>query len=262
MGAVGITVLIIVVIIVVIGIALVVSYNRFVAQRNIVTESWRQIDVELKRRHDLIPNLIETVKAFAGHERQVFESVTRARSMAEQVRTTPGINADQQAAAERELSGSLGRLIAVAENYPQLQSNQNFMALQQELIDTEDRIAAGRRFYNGNVRALNTRIESFPSNLIAGGFKFKKEQYFELDDPTERQAVKVDFSSTTGNAPAPEGTYYPPAQQQQAAYPPPAVEATPPQEYQTPAAAPQPEQQPAYPPPPQPGGFGQTPPPS
>lgn len=214
MGTGTVILLIVIALIVLVGAAFAVSYNRFVRQRNLVTESWRQIDVELKRRYDLIPNLIETVKAFASHERQVFEAVTQARSMAEHVRSQPGIHADQQAAAEQQLSGSLGRLIAVAENYPTLRSNENFLGLQRELTDTEDRIAAGRRFYNGNVRALNTRIEAFPSNLIAGIFKFTKEQYFELDDPAARNAVRADFSSLTGNPPAPSGGY-----QQQAAPP-------------------------------------------
>lgn len=207
MNAIGIVLLIIGIIVVLVVISLIVSYNRFVTQRNLVTESWRQIDVELKRRYDLIPNLIETVKAFATHERQVFESVVQARAEAQQVRSREGIHAAEQAGAEKNLSGALGRLFAVAENYPTLKSDQNFLGLQNEMTDTEDRIAAGRRFYNGNVRALNTRIEAFPSNLIAGAFKFEKEQYFELDEPAARDAVRADFSSLTGAGPAPQSNY-------------------------------------------------------
>ena len=207
MGATGIVLVIIGVIIVLVVVSLIVSYNRFVTQRNLVTESWRQIDVELKRRYDLIPNLIETVKAFATHERQVFESVVQARAQALQVHQQGGINAAQQAGAEKNLGGALDRLFAVAEDYPDLKSNENFLGLQNEMTDTEDRIAAGRRFYNGNVRALNTRIEAFPSNLIAGGFKFEKEQYFELDEPAARDSVRADFSSLTGAGPSPQSTY-------------------------------------------------------
>ncbi|WP_153504455.1 LemA family protein [Cumulibacter manganitolerans] len=214
----GVIILIIVVAILLIaGVASISMYNRFVSQRNLVAESWRQIDVELKRRYDLIPNLIETVKAFASHERQVFESVIAARSNAVNVHDAPGRTPEAQAHAEQQLSGSLGRLFALAESYPTLQSNQNFLNLQNEMTDTEDRIAAGRRFYNGNVRALNTRVESFPANIIANMFGFKKEQYFELDDIGARDSVRADFSSLTGRGPSdreqyrqPSGTGVPP----------------------------------------------------
>jgi LemA protein len=209
----GVIILIIVVAILLIaGIAVISMYNRFVQQRNLVAESWRQIDVELKRRYDLIPNLIETVKTFATHERQVFESVVQARANAVQVHDTPGRTPEAQAQAEKQLSGSLGRLFALAENYPTLQSNQNFLGLQNEMTDTEDRIAAGRRFYNGNVRALNTRVESFPANIIANIFGFQKEQYFELDDIGARDAVRADFSSLTGRGPSERDTYRQPTE--------------------------------------------------
>lgn len=212
----GVVVLIIVLaILLVAAVSVVVMYNRFVAQRNLVAESWRQIDVELKRRYDLIPNLIETVKAFATHERQVLESVVRARANAIQVHDTPGTSPQAQANAEQSLSGTLGRLFALAESYPTLKSDQNFVNLQNQMTDTEDRIAAGRRFYNGNVRALNTRVESFPSNLVASTFGFAKEQYFELDDIGARDAVRADFSSLTGSGPSSRETYRQPGELQQ-----------------------------------------------
>jgi LemA protein len=170
--------------------AVAVSYNRFVRQRNLVQESWRQVDVELKRRHDLIPNLVETVKGYATHEREVFEAVTRARAQA----AAPGSSPAQQAQQEGILGQALGRLFAVAEAYPELKASTNFLELQRELTDTEDRIAAGRRFYNANVRAMNTRVESFPSNLVAGVFSFHKEEYFEVEDEAVRSAPTVDFS--------------------------------------------------------------------
>jgi LemA protein len=171
-------------------VGIVVSYNRFVRQRNLVQESWRQVDVELGRRHDLIPNLVETVKGYAAHERTVLQSVVEARTAA--VATGGGVAA--QAKAEATLAGSLRGLFAVAENYPDLKAAGPFQQLQSQLAETEDRIAAGRRFYNGNVRALNTRVEAFPSSLIASSFHFEKAEYFEVDDPQVRAPVAVDFS--------------------------------------------------------------------
>lgn len=168
----------------------VAQYNLLVKLRNLVQEAWRQIDVELQRRHDLIPNLVETVKAYAKHERETFEAVTKARSMAAQ----PGSSPAEQAAQENILTQALGKLFAVAEDYPELKADKNFQQLQAELTNTEDRIAAGRRFYNANVRELNTKIETFPVNIIAGMFGFKKEEYFETEDPAARQAPQVDFS--------------------------------------------------------------------
>jgi LemA protein len=204
-----------VILIVLLAVWLMVSYNRFVRQRNLVQESWRQIDVELQRRHDLIPNLVETVKAFAAQERNVLVSVIEARNRAEAVRQSPGIHAAEQAQAEGALQRAVGGLFAVAEAYPDLKSNQNFLALQQQLAETEDRIAAGRRFYNANVRAINTRVEAFPSNMVANAFKFAKEEYFEVDDPASRAAVQVDFSGL-GQIPAGPGS----AQQQANVLPP------------------------------------------
>lgn len=180
-----------VVLVVVIGLA--VSYNRFVRQRNLVAESWRQIDVELQRRHDLVPNLVETVRGYAAHEREVFESATRARAEAERVRAEARADRQRRASAENSLSTAVATVVAVAENYPQLKADQTFLALQQQLVDTEDRIAASRRFYNGNVRALNTRVEAFPSNTVARLFGFAAADYFPLDDPAERRAPQVDL---------------------------------------------------------------------
>jgi LemA protein len=182
----------IVALVVILGIALIVSYNRFVKQRNLIQESWRQIDVELHRRYDLIPNLVETVRAYAAHERHVFEEVARLRTQAVNVQ---GATPEQRAAAEGELSGALRQMMISVEAYPQLQSNQNFLNLQRELTDTEDRIAAGRRFYNANVGDYNTRIEAFPSNLIANGFKFEKAGYFEINDEQVRSVPQVSFGT-------------------------------------------------------------------
>jgi LemA protein len=181
-------VLVVVGLVLLLALAIVVSYNRFVRQRNLVQESWKQVDVELRRRYDLIPNLIETVKGYAAHESGVIQAVTTARTAAEQAGTVA-----QQATAETALGRSLGGLFAVAENYPTLKADGNFLALQNQLAETEDRIAASRRFYNGNVRALNTRVEAFPSSVIASSFHFAKADYFEVEDPAVRAPVQVKF---------------------------------------------------------------------
>jgi LemA protein len=195
-------VILLIVIVVVVALVLWVagSYNGLVRLRNLVQESWRQIDVELKRRHDLIPNLVETVKGYASHERETLDAVIRARSAA----VSPNSSVQEQAAQENVLSGALGRLFAVAEAYPDLKANQNFLALQSELTDTEDRIAAGRRFYNANVRELNTRVESFPSNILAGAFHFSRADYFEVQDAAQREAPQVNFGGTP-RASGPQG---------------------------------------------------------
>jgi len=170
--------------------AVVISYNRFVRQRNLVQESWRQVDVELTRRHDLVPNLVETVKGYAAHERTVLSNVVEARNAAVAATGSPAV----QAAAESKLGGTLRGLFAVAEAYPDLKAAGPFQQLQAQLAETEDRIAAGRRFYNGNVRALNTRVEAFPSSIVASTFHIEKAEYFETDDPEVRAPVKVEFS--------------------------------------------------------------------
>jgi len=180
---------VIIVIAVLIGLWGVMAYNGLVRLRNLVQEAWRQIDVELTRRHDLIPNLVETVKGYASHERDTLDAVVRARAAA----TAPGATVAQQAQQEGELSQALGRLMAITEAYPDLKANQNFMALQQELGATEDRIAAGRRFYNANVRELNTKVESVPTNIVAGIGNFQKAEYFQVDDQAVRNAPSVSF---------------------------------------------------------------------
>jgi LemA protein len=175
----------------------VVTYNGLVRLRNLVEEAWRQVDVELHRRHDLIPNLVETVKGYASHEAGTLEAVTAARSAAAAPSTSIAAQADQ----ENVLSQALGRLFAVAEAYPQLRANENFLALQGELGETENRIAAGRRYYNANVRTLNTKVETFPPNLIAGMFGFRRADYFEVDQPAVREAPTVNFGSAAPATP-------------------------------------------------------------
>lgn len=167
---------------------LVGIYNRLVRQRNQAENAWSQIDVQLKRRHDLIPNLIETVKGYMSHERETLESVTRARNLAAQAS-----GPEQQIAAEQQLSGALGRLMVVVEQYPDLKANQNFLALQEELTSTENKIGFARQAYNDSVMTLNTSIESFPSNVIAGTFGFTKKPFFEITDSREREVPKVQF---------------------------------------------------------------------
>jgi LemA protein len=174
------------------------TYNGLVKLRNKVEESWRQIDVELKRRHDLIGNLVETVKGYAAHERGTLEDVMKARSAA----MAPGQSPAAQAQSEGMLTQALGRLIAVAEAYPDLKANQNFTALQDELTSTEDRIASARRYYNANVREMNTKVESVPSNVIAGMFNFARAEYFEVEGE-ERDPVKVDFGQRESTIPPP-----------------------------------------------------------
>ena len=174
----------------------IASYNRFVSQRNLVRDAWANIDTELRRRYDLIPNLVETVKGYASHEREVFENVTKARAMATAATGSPA----EQAAAEGPLVAALRQLFAVAENYPDLKANQNFLALQAELSNTEDRLQTARRFYNSNVRDYNRRVQSFPSNVIARSFGFTEEQFFEVDESLRGDAgvPHVDF---VGEAP-------------------------------------------------------------
>jgi LemA protein len=165
----------------------ILMYNGLVRARNRIDNAWSQIDVQLKRRYDLIPNLVETVKGYAAHEKSTFESVTQARANA--------INAqgpEQQAQAENVLSGALKSLFAVAEAYPDLKANQNFLNLQEELTSTEDRIAYARQFYNDSVLSFNNRIQTFPRSVIAGTFNFEKREYFE-GDPEATGPVKVEF---------------------------------------------------------------------
>ena len=163
-------------------------YNGLVSVRNQVKNAWAQIDVQLKRRHDLIPNLVETVKGYAGHERETLESVISARARAVSAQGVPA-----QAEAEQGLSGALGRLMLVVEQYPDLKANQNFLSLQEELTSTENRIGFSRQHYNDSVMIFNTRIQKFPDNIIAGSFSFSEESFFELQDEAAREAPKVSF---------------------------------------------------------------------
>ena len=180
-------------VIVVIGLFLVATYNRLVTLRQRVREAWSDIDVQLKRRYDLIPNLVATVKGYAAHEAGVFDRVTQARANAIAAGQTG--SPEQRAQAENVLTGALRSVFAVAENYPQLQAVQEFKDLSENLTATEDKIAFARRFYNGNVRDYNTALQTFPTNVLAGMFGFTAEQYFELADAaTEREAPKVSFS--------------------------------------------------------------------
>ena len=165
-------------------------YNGLIKKRVRCEEGWSDIDVQLKRRYNLIPNLVESVKGYAKHEKDTFENVTKARTAAMSNNGTPG----EQAHTENMLAGALKSLFAVAENYPKLQANQNFLDLQQQLADTEDKIQASRRFYNGTVRDFNTATQVFPKNIIAGMFNFQKREFFEIEDEEQRKNVKVDFS--------------------------------------------------------------------
>lgn len=163
-------------------------YNKLVSLKNQAEEAWSDIEAQLKRRHNLIPNLVSTVKGYASHERATLDSVTQARTAA-MAAETPA----QHAAAENALSSTLKTLFAVSENYPDLKANANFLELQRELSDTEDKILASRRFYNTTVRDLNTAVESVPTNIIANLFSFKKREFFELEDEAARAVPKVDF---------------------------------------------------------------------
>jgi LemA protein len=194
--------------IVIIAILAVMSYNRFVSQKQLIKDAWANIDTELKRRYDLIPNLVETVKGYASHEREVFENVTKARAMATSATGSPA----EQAAAEGPFVAAMRQLFAVAENYPELKANQNFLALQQELSNTEDRLQTARRFYNSNVRDYNRRVGQFPSSLIANSFHFGLEEFFEVDEAIREAGAPrvnftepgpgVSFGGDAGNAPA------------------------------------------------------------
>jgi LemA protein len=163
------------------------AFNRLVALRNRVDNGWSQIDVQLRRRYDLIPNLVQAVKGYAAHERDLFEHVAEARSAALGARDVPA-----QAQAENVITAGLRRLFAVAENYPELKANQNFLALQEELTGTESKIAYARQFYNDQVMRLNTLTQAFPTNLIAGAFHVEPRSFFEIDEPA-RGPIQVDL---------------------------------------------------------------------
>ena len=169
----------------------IVAYNSLIRLRFRVKEAWSDIDVQLKRRYDLIPNVLETVKAYASHERQAFENVTEARARA--LGAEQKGNPKEMAQAENALSSTLKTLFAIAENYPDLKANANFLDLQRELSDTENKIQDSRRFYNSNVMEYNTSIHLFPTRIIAGTFKFEKTDFFELQDGKEKEPVPVKF---------------------------------------------------------------------
>jgi len=175
--------------IVLIVLAVIGIYNALVRLRNQVDNGWSQIDVQLKRRHDLIPNLVETAKGYMKHERETFEAITKARSAAVGAKTVP-----EAARAEGQLGEALSRFMLVVENYPDLKANQNFLALQEELTSTENKIAFARQNYNDQVLFYNNKIQMFPSNVVAGMFAFSKRDFFQVEAPAERQAPKVSFA--------------------------------------------------------------------
>jgi LemA protein len=182
-------VVILVVVVIVLALAVVAIYNRLVRLRNRVENAWAQVDVQLRRRYDLIPNLIETVKGYASHERTTFEEVTRARTAAQQATTVA-----QQAEAENVLTAAIGRLFAVAEAYPELRATENFQQLQAELANTEEKIRIARQVYNDSVLTYENARETVPTNVVAGMFSFEEKPYFEIEEPAVREAPRVSFS--------------------------------------------------------------------
>jgi LemA protein len=180
---------------------IIVTYNKLVVIRQNVRESWSAIDTELRRRYDLIPNLVETVKGYASHEHDTLEAVVKARNSA--VAAPQAV--ESQVAAQNQLSGALSRLFALSESYPELKANENFNRLQAELTETETRISQARRFYNANVREMNSAVESFPTVLIAPPLGFRAQSYFGLDDPAAAEPVKVSFSSNNRSSQASGG---------------------------------------------------------
>jgi LemA protein len=257
MGTAITVIIIILVIVVILALIGVGSYNGFVKSRNLIQESWRQIDVELNRRYELIPNLVETVRAYAAHERNTLEDITRLRSQAQQLSQSEGsLPTQQRADVEAALSGAVRNLIVSVEAYPDLKSNQNFLELQRQLAETEDRIAAGRRFYNANVRVYNTKVESAPSNIIANMFNFEKATYFEVDEPAVRQAPDVNFGEIAYRGGPEQQRQLPPQQSAPPAEFDTRSDELPnpqeyPREYQQPPQSYQPPQQGQYQPPPQ-----------
>jgi len=171
-----------------VGLMLVLLYNRLVQQRNRVDNAWAQVEVQLKRRWDLIPNLVESVKGYAAHERQTFEAVTEARTRAQNAKTPA-----ETAAAEGILGAALGRLFAVAEAYPELQADENFRQLQTELAETENRVAVSRQVYNDSVLTYNNTVQTFPGLMVAGPFGFSIREFFEVEEEAQREAPVVDF---------------------------------------------------------------------
>ena len=243
-----IIVIILLVLVVILALVGFSMYNGFVKGRNRIQESWRQVDVELNRRYELLPNLVETVRAYAAHERNTLEDVTRLRNQAASIAQSDSgaLPSEQRSQVEEQLSGAVRNLIVSVEAYPDLKSNQNFLALQSQLVETEDRIANGRRYYNANVAAYNTRVESVPSNIIAGLAHFEKATYFEVNDPAVRQAPNVSFGEIAYRGDQPGSFSQPPAQGQFA--PTPQQQSLPQQGPQT-DGLPDPQSSPGYTPP-------------
>ena len=185
----GATLIVIVAVLFLIVLAVISIYNSLIRLRNQVDNAWSQIDVQLKRRHDLIPNLVETAKGYMKHERETFESITKARSAAMGAKTVA-----EATQAEGQLAGALSKFMLVVENYPELKANQNFLALQEELASTENKIAFSRQNYNDQVLFYNNRIQMFPSNVVAGMFAFTKRDFFEVETAAEREAPQVRFA--------------------------------------------------------------------
>jgi LemA protein len=181
--------IIILAVVAVVAMAIIGVYNSLIQLKNKVDEGWSDIETQLKRRYDLIPNMVEIVKGYAKHESKTLEAVTQARNMAMSAK-----NPDERIQAENALSGTLKTLFAVAENYPDLKANQNFMDLQATLKEVEEKLQLSRRYYNATVRDFNTKVEIFPNNIVAGLFHFGRRQFFEIENPQERENVKVSFS--------------------------------------------------------------------
>jgi LemA protein len=179
---------IVLIIIGVIAVAAIGIYNGLIRLRNRADNAWAQVDVQLRRRYDLIPNLVETVKGYAAHEKETFQKVTEARSQAINAGTVA-----EQGKAENMLTGALKSLFAVVESYPDLKANQNFLMLQEELAGTEGKISYARQFYNDTVMKFNTKQQVFPSNIVAGMFNFQEKEYFEIEEPEAKEPVKVEF---------------------------------------------------------------------
>jgi LemA protein len=179
---------ILIAVVAVLALVLVLLYNRLVRLRNRVENAWAQVEVQLRRRYDLIPNLVETVKGYASHERATFEQVTRARTAAQEARTVP-----EQAQAENLLTQAIGRLFAVAEDYPELRATENFQQLQAQLEETEGKIAVSRQVYNDAVLTYDTALETVPTNIVGNLFSFVEKQYFEIEEPAAREAPRVQF---------------------------------------------------------------------
>jgi LemA protein len=183
-----VAIIVIVALVLLVGLALVLLYNKLVRLRNRVENAWAQVDVQLRRRYDLIPNLVETVKGYASHERGTFEEVTNARTRAQEARTV-----GDQAEAENLLTQAIGKLFAVAEDYPDLRATENFQQLQAQLDETETKIAVSRQIYNDAVLSYDTALETVPTNIVARLFSFEERQYFELEEPAAREAPQVSF---------------------------------------------------------------------